>query len=488
MPRTDKLRQSQLELQAGQSGESAKQRSYETELNERSRRVTQDQNQQRIDLQAQDQWSRQKRQSDADRAERDRIRAANQAQKPQTTMFGGEGYLAGQERKPSGDPRLDEQARQFDERLAQQQSQFEASQQQRGEEFQTSTDLTAARAGLEQADPRMQAMQAEMQRGEQQMSQGIEQTGKRGFVSTAEAQKEASQKAGLNERKTQAAELNAAANWQRAATAYSKLQAEEKSTKSGVTRTQIRAKQAKVLESLSQPLKSGNARMNRIMKGEATEFDAQTIRAMSADLQPIGNARATYEAIKEGNFEDPNVIRFLGEKLAIDAVDYILATGQLPDGKLVDMSSAGMQAFSRAAIDARQRLMPNTVAGQLLTDEQVTKVKLGYSDHLEMVHKLAALMVKKRQQLGGGMPNAALLAGQEPQHEQRRATDAGGQPVGPLTPHERLGQLTPAGAAAKGGRAYGPDEVPGLENPEQRKARRGATGVVSDVLSGKSRY
>lgn len=486
MPRTDKLRQSQLELQAGQSGENAKQRSYETKLNERSRRVTEGQNQQRIDLQEQDQWSRQKRQSDADRAARDKIRADNQAKKPQTTMFGGEGYLQGQERKPSGDARLDEQARQFDERLAQQDQQFQQSQQQRGQEFQTSTDLTAARAGLEQADPRMQAMQAEMQRGDQQMSQGIEQRGKRGFVSTPEAKAEAAKEAGLNERKVQAAELNAAANYQRAVTAYSKLQAEEKTAKSGATRTQIAARKAKVEESLAQPLKSGNARMNRIMKGEATEADLQTLRAMIQGLPPVGNARATVEAIEAGNLEDPNVIRFLGEKLAADAVQYIYATGKLPDGKLVDMSSAGMQEFSRRAIEARQLLLPNTVAGQMLSDEQVTQVRRGYSDHLEMVHKLAALLVMKKQQAGEAMPNAALTPGQEPTHEQRRATDAGGQPVGPAgTFGERHGQISVSEAgrrAEEGGGTAAP--ATGLQSTSKRSVTEGAR----DLLSGKFPY
>ena len=486
MARTDKLRQSQLELQAGQSGESAKQRAHEGRTDSRHKRVNQDQNQQRIDLQQQAQWSRDWERTRADRAARDKTRADNQAAKPRTSNFGGEGYLEGQERKPSGDPRLDEQARQFDERLAQQDEQFQQSQQQQGEQFQTQTDLSAAKAGLEQANPRLQAMQAEMRRGEEQMSQGIEQKGRRGFVPTAEARAAGQRKAGLEEREIRAKEMNAAANYQRSVTAYSKLQAEEKAAKTGATRTQIAAKRAKIEESLAQPLKSGNGRMNRIMKGEATEADKQTLKSMIQDVPPVGNARATVEAINAGNLEDPNVIRFLGEKLAADAIQYVYATGKLPDGKLVDMSSAGMQEFSRRAIEARQLLLPNTVAGQMLTDQQVNQVKRGYDDHLEMVHKLAALLVMKKQQAGEAMPNPALQPGQDPTHEQRRATDAGGQPVGPASPAERAGQINPAEAGRRAEEAGG-TAAPATGKKPYREPRRSSMGTRGG-LSGNLPY
>ena len=494
MARTDKLQQSQLELQAGQSGESARQRAHEGRTESRHKRVSQDQNQQRIDIAQQSQWDQQWKQRRADRDARDAERAKNQAGKDRTTNFGTEGRDPS---VPAGpDPKLDETKRQFDASHAEKQRQFDQSQQ-----------LDAAKAGLQvgggassqdaarvdQAleqnpnDPRLLQMQQEMQRGNTQMQQGLEQKGKRGFVPTQDARQESGRKAGIEERETRAKEINAAANYQRAVTSYSKLQAEEKSAKTGATRSQIQAKKRAVEESLSQPLKSGNARMNRVMKGEATEADAQTLRAMIEGVPPVGNARATVEAIKAGNFEDPNVVRFMGEKLAADAVQYIYATGKLPDGKLVDLSSAGMQEFSRRAIEARQLLLPNTVAGQMLTDQQVNKVKRGYDDHLEMVHKLAALLVMKKKQAGEAMPNAALTPGQEPTHEQRRATDAGGQPVGPATPAERAGQINPAEAGRRAEEAGGRAAPATGKKPYVKPPRTGGMGTRGG-LSGNLPY
>ena len=469
MARTEKLRQSQLELQAGQAGESATQRSHESLMSTRHRNADRAQNARQFDSTIEqrnlDRYQRQWEERRQARSERDAIRAKNQAQKPRTTNFGGDGYLAGQERKPSGDARVDESARQFDQRQAQQSQQFQQSQAQQSQQFETKTDLSAASQGLERENPRLQALQQEMsQRQQEQMGQPTEQGGKRGFVPTEAAKEKSSKDANLDERNMRVKEANAAANMQRAATSYEKLGAEMKAATTKSARADIKAKRKLVEDTLMQPIKSDSSRLDRFMKGDQTDADLQTLRAMLRDVPPVGISRALHDEVNSGEI-GPNVTRFLTEKVAASAIEFIYATGKLPDGNLVDFSSAGMQEFSKRAMEARQLLLPNTVAGQLLTKEQVEKIKRGYQDHIEMIHKLGALLIMKNQPT---MPMGATTGEQEPTHEQRRA-----DPSQPYTPAELSGQITPAGAAAKGGRAYGPDEVPKLETPEQRKSRIG---------------
>lgn len=485
---TKKLQQSQLELQAGQSGESATQRSHESLVNTRHRnadraegaRQSDNSNEQR----SLDRWQRQWEQQRAARSQRDTQRAANQAQKPRTTNFGGEGYLEGQEPKPTGDARLDETRRQFDASQQQQQGQFEQRQAQDQQQFDTRTDLQAATQGLQRSgqpgspadNPRLQALQEEMQkRQKQQMGAGLEQTGRRGFVPTPEEQAKQARAANLAERDMQTKELNAAANYQRAATAYERIGVEIKAAKTKEQKAELQAKQKDQEKSLLQPIKSSAGRLDRFMKGDHTQADMQTLQALvNSQVAPVGSARPLHDEVAAGQI-GPRVTQFLTEQVAAQAIEFIYATGKLPDGDLVDFGSAGMQEFSRRALEARQLLMPNTVAGQMLNREDVSKIKRGYADHLEMVNKLAALLVMKQQPSTSG-PGAALGKPQEPTHEQRRA-----DPSQPQRPGERYGQITPdeAGrrAVAAGGTAapktskqpYRPDphrssydDVPGL--------------------------
>ena len=477
MARTDKLKQSQIMLDAGQSGEAARQRSHESRISSSHRRADRAQQQSQfeegIEQQNLDRWQRQWEQRRAERERRDQERAANQAAKPRTTNFGTEG------RDPGGvvDPKLEENKRQFDQQMAEKQRQFD-----------TSTELSAATHGLQRGggvaggnpgpdNPRLQALQQEMQqRSEKQMGMGVESKGRRGFVPTPEAKEAAKRSAQLDERAMQAKELTAAASWQRAVTAQQKATADVKAATTSAGRKEAEAKQKAAEESLEQPIKSDAARLDRFIKGDQTESVLQTLLSMLKNLLPVGVARDIHDEANRGEV-GPAVTRFLSEKVAASAIQYIYATGKLPDGKLVDMSSAGMQEFSRRAIEARGLLLPNTVAGQLLTDKQISKVKRGYSDHLEMVHKLAALLVMKQQP---GMASAALGGQQEPTHEQRRA-----DPTRPPTPAERAGQITPEEAgrrAEEGGGTAAPATGKKPYKPGRSPGPMGVRGGVSGNL------
>lgn len=482
---TKKLQQSQLELQAGSSGESARQRSHESLVNSRQQDASRDESARQFDASNEqrslDRYQRQWEQQRADRARRDAQRAANQAQKPRSTNFGNEGYVQGQEPRPTGNPELDERRRQFDEsqelqrdRMAQQQGQFE-----------TRTDLQAATHGLQRsapgagaANPRLQALQQEMaQRQREQMGQGLEQTGRRGFVPTPEAEQATQQRADLAERDMQTKELNAAANFKRAATAYERLGIQAQAAKTKEARAELQAKQKEQEKSLLQPIKASSGRLDRFMKGDYTQADMQTLRAMINDptngVPPVGTGRAIHDEVAAGQV-GPRVTQFLTEQVAAKAIEFIYATGKFPDGDLVDFSSAGMQEFSRRAMEARRLLLPNTVAGQMLNSEQVNQIKRGYVDHLQMVNKLAALLVMKQQQSVPSGPSAALSPQEEPTHEQRRA-----DPSQPPRPAERAGQITPD-EAGKRAKAAGGVAAPKTGKKPYRERR------APDILGGAS--
>jgi hypothetical protein len=359
-------------------------------------------------------------------------RKLQQSQLEIQALQAGEGTRQRTESSRQSD--LDRHQRDWAQRrdLAQQQSQFDTGVEQKASQFETSTDLSAAAQGL-MRNPRLEALQQEMQRGERQANQGLEQTGQRRFVPAPEAQD-------LKERQMKVLEKNSAANYQRSVAAYERVGAQVAAAKTTAERKDLEAKQKLVEESLEQPIISDSSRLDRFMKGEYTASDMQTLRAMVKETPPVGLARALHDEVAVGEI-GPNVTRFLGEKIAASAIEFIYATGKLPDGKLVDFSSAGMQEFSRRAMEARQMILPSTVAGQMLSNEDLNKVKRGYADHLFMVNKLAALLVK-RQQAGG--PSAALSAPEAPTHEQRRA-----DPTKPARPAERAGQITPGEAARR---------------------------------------
>lgn len=478
MARTDKLRQSQLELQAGQSGESATQRSHEGLINTRQRNADRAESARQFDASVEqrnlDRYQRAWESNRQERARRDAQRAANQAQKPRTSNFGGEGYLAGQEPQPTGDPRLDETKRQFD---ASQQLQREQMGQQQ-QQFETSTDLQAASKGLTRTEgnpagnpgpdnPRLAALQQEMdRRGREQMGQGLEQAGRK-FVPTPESMQAQQQNAELAERDMRVKEQNVALRKKEQKLAHDRLDAQIAGARSAAERKELEAQQKQVREDGMQFIKSSASRLDRFMKGDYTQKDMQTLRNMLKNprdgVAPVGMARALYDEVEAGEI-GPRVTQFLTEQVAAEAIDYIYATGYLPDGDLVDFGSAGMQEFSRRINEVKMALLPQTVAGKLFTDDpdfnagQVSKIKRGYSDRIRMMNKLTALLIKNQKP---STPLGAMDQPQKPAYEQRRPTDAEGRPTRELTPFERSGgQITPEEAARKAGQSFDRADLP----------------------------
>ena len=90
MARTKKLNQAQLMLQAGQSGESAKQRAHESMASTANQQANRAEQARQGDA---DRGLRANQINNAARQQRDAQRAANQAAKPRTTNFGGEAEI-----------------------------------------------------------------------------------------------------------------------------------------------------------------------------------------------------------------------------------------------------------------------------------------------------------------------------------------------------------------------------------------------------------
>jgi hypothetical protein len=107
-----------------------------------------------------------------------------------------------------------------------------------------------------------------------------------------------------------------------------------------------------------------------------------------------------------------------------------------------------------------------------LNAEQVSKIKRGYEDHIEMINKLAALLVLKQQP---SSPAGALTGQEAPKYEHRRA-----DPTKPPTPAERSGQITPEEAAIEaekfGGQAAPKTGKKRYEPPAPMGTRGGLSG------------
>ena len=463
MARTKKLQQSQLELQAGGSAEGARQRSHDSKMGTRQQEKSRAESGRQFDASTEqrslDRWQRQWEQKRAAKAASDRLDLDQQRLDESSRQFDAKS----QQQQGQFDASSQQQQGQFDAKQQQQQQQFDVGSQQQQEQFDTSTDLSAASKGLMRGDaggenPRLAELQAEMKRRDQQVGAGIEQTGQRGFVPTPESEQDRGRQAALAERDMAAKETNAAANYQRAITAHEKASADVRAAKTSGAKKEAEAKRKAVEQTLMQPIKSSSAMLDRFMKEKEGLNDWQALAAMIANpktgVPPVGSGREIHAEL-EAKVIGPRITSFLTEKVAIQAIEFAYATGKMPDGGLVNFASEGMQEFAVRAREARQLLLPNTVAGQLLTEKQVNKIKRGYEDHVEMINKLAALLVLKQQPSG---PLGATTGQEAPAYEHRRADSSQ-----PIRPAERRGQVTPAEAGRQA------EEAGGQAAPATRK-------------------
>lgn len=315
----------------------------------------------------QDLWNRLWNQRRADRAVRDADRAKNQAEKSRTTNFGTEGRDPG---LPPTDPKLEESKRQFDQGQAQQQSQFEQSQ-----------SLRAAAAGLQPAggaggtqqrdmervgqaleqnpnDPRLQRMMQEMQRGRMQGGQGLEQSGRRGYVPTPEAQEKSRMDAGTARMNAQTSRANALIRQRELQLKVQQLQAEIDA--GGTSSKEAIAKMKAVTKVQQKNLDTSLQTQINFSKGEGTDKQWADLQKEIDDGTKGGIGGEVWQARQDEVSKreyGPALKSFTAERTMTDFVTFIAyAKGRFPEGVVPDVSTEAWQKFTGNAKVAAQML------------------------------------------------------------------------------------------------------------------------------------
>jgi hypothetical protein len=461
---TRKLDQSRIELQAAESGNRAAQIAHDSRQNreqrnldrsERAREFDEGINQRELDRWNQ-QWQERRRSRDA----RDRERAANQAAKPRTTNFGTEGTLDQAGGAPTDDPsrreQFDEQKRQFD----------------------TRTQMTAADKGLVQQtqlpggapvggdNPRLAALQAQNQaataRGEQQMAQGIEQDGKKGFVKSASRVEQEKQAADMPRERALTARMNALERVKQNVRQYKLATAKFYAATSSAQRKEAQAEMEKTNKFLFQPIESTVKLMDalRTDKGQlASEWAA--LADMVAKDPKAGVHADTMREIETKTYGE-NLGRWLNQKLGAQGVKYAKQTGIMPDGTKVPYYTQGMQLLTKNHTTAYEEF--STGANAILL-----KRKMGDAQFNRMITELAADFAMQGKDLEQVFRDAGLTDEDVKNSAQRDEGPVLKEHRGTGQAAER-GQITPAGAAAKGGTDFTNEPYP---TAEPRKQARG---------------
>lgn len=419
MAATRKLDQSKLMLEAGQQGNAAVQSAHNTRTSNIQQSANRAENQrqfnEQVDQQELDRWQRQWEE-----------KRANELRERQ----------------------LDEQTRQFDVSTGERARQFDESQ-----------ALTAADRGLERVggavqqpaegqqqrigqqpamgtqgdmDPRLAALRAEMGRAGAQINQGLEIGSQgRGYVKSAARQQS---EAGAEQRAQQDSEsrrVQAVAQYQRAVNDYRIAEMRANSAASASVRTAETAALKELKTQLMQPIKSTVKTMDRMMSGKGTMQDWQSVNAELANSPDAGRLTGLKAEAAGGVWTD-GLQSFMQQKVVVQSLKFINATGELPDGELVDMSSPGMQAFTAAAKDVSIMNSPTMPGpGQLLSfQDQAARIRY--------INRQAAWFVlnqKPTSEEGGQLNPAAPGAGYQ-SHEQRAGPEGQVPPGGQITSEE----------------------------------------------------
>lgn len=222
--------------------------------------------------------------------------------------------------------------------------------------------LQAATAGLQAApDPRMAALMGEMERGGEQMKQGLESTGQgRKWVPTKEAKQAQQSKQEVAMADSETKRINAVANYQRATNDFRLAEMRLSGAKTGAARAEEEAAMKEIKKQLIHPIKATTDLMRRMMNNKGTMEDWNTARAMinNGENQLAGDLEAM-KASLQANEWTPRLQQFVEGKIAKDALKFILATGALPDGDLVNTASVAFQTFTKNALESRQLLGTN---------------------------------------------------------------------------------------------------------------------------------
>lgn len=191
------------------------------------------------------------------------------------------------------------------------------------------TNMQGAAHGVQPQGPtRAQQLREEMDRGRQQaqMNKPLEIPGpdQRTYAKTEEQSK-------LDASDSMSKRLNAQANFLRASESFNKAQ---------ITGDKEAAKRER--ESLMAPIKSGASLFNAARKGEMTDGQWENLKALAADTPDA----ALQQEIDKKMF-GPRTSDFIQRRINFDALKFMAATGDMPDGELIDMASPMMGQFAQ---------------------------------------------------------------------------------------------------------------------------------------------
>lgn len=285
-------------------------------------------------------------------------------------------------------------------------------------------DLDAAKSGM-MPNPRMEKLQADMDRGADQMGQPLEYEGQR-FIPTPMAEKQAAASQGLAEEKAVTERLRAQAYRQQVAGQLSRANAS--GDKQG-------AKELKA--NLMQPIKSDVNRLDRMMTGKKLKpGDWEGLQKEAQNAQDM-----QLQADIESRQMTPRVRDFLSRKIAVKALDFIETTGDLPDGDLVDFTSQAMQQFGRSATIVQAIMQAMGPGFQQFSGITSIAEKNRFVNQLAAWHTKNALANPVQQQPG-------LLPSQSATPEQQQSIDnEQPQPAAAAAAGAAAGLQQPGGAA-----------------------------------------
>lgn len=458
---TRKLDQSQLELQAAESGNRAAQAAHDARQNreqrnldraERAREFDEGINQRELDR-----WNQQWQERRRARDQRESDLAERQAGKQRTTNFGTEGIgpdqpggRGYQEPGKKEDPRLAEQKRQFDVR-----TQMQAA----------DKGLVGGAQGIPGGNPgpdnpRLQALQqqnaAATARGDQQMAQGLEQNAQgKGFVKSAARVEQEKQAAELPRERALTARMSALERHRKNVADYKLATQKFYAANSAAARKEAKAEMEARNKQLFQPVKSTANLIERLRSEKAGGDDWAALREMVKNDPKAGVHAETIQEIDDNEFGE-NLGRFLNEKVGAQGVKYATETGVMPDSNQVPYYTAGMQLLTKNTVAARKQL--STGANAL-----ILRKRMGEEQFNRMVTELAGEFTMKGQDLEQVIRDAGLTDEDvknsaqppipDPTHEQRPG------PGGRVPPG---GQITPEAALRREGKSVD-QPLPGLE-------------------------
>lgn len=475
---TRKLDQSQLELQAAESGNRAAQVAHDSRQNREQRNLDRAEQAREFDeginQRELDRWNQQWQERRRARDQREGALAERQAGQQRTTNFGTEGIAPDQpggrgyqEPAPAADPRLEEQKRQFDIR----------------------TQMQAADKGLVQTgqlpggapaggdNPRLAALQAQNQegqaRGDAQMAQGLEQNAQgQGFVKSESRIEQEKQAAALPRERALTARMSALERHRNNVAQYKLATAKFYAATSAASRKEAKAEMDKRDTALFQPIESTAKLINLLRTEKAGGSDWAALREMVKNDPQAGVHAETIAEIESNEFGE-NLGRFLNEKIGAQGVKYAFETGQMPDGTKVPYYTTGMQLLTKNHIAARNHL--TTGANAIILKRQMGEERFN-----RMVTELAGDFTMQGKDLAQVLRDAGLTdedvknsaqQDQGPPMKEQRPGPGGEVPPG--------GQITPAGAAAKGGTDFTDQPYPGKEPiPQQRKKQDLSPGGI----------